>query len=293
MGKKERTRLGLEKWHTWCTYRAENVRASSTSPIVGTGKRVIGVLHLENKTGPRAEEGFDEQDEARLQYLAQQVALAVEKVGLYEVAERWEREGIEDDLHELINWYHSGVVLWLETMQEWYGRGRVEKAMDMLPALLRQARTTLFELKTIHTTVSIRELEAEGMESALHRMASAWAKRASFPVSVNVEVNLRDALPPHIHNILLRIAVGAIGNAIVHSGGHRCTKVQVWVRLGQDGDQIVLEVEDNGRGIEPPLQEGYGISRMRQLARQLQSDLEIDSKRGKGTKVSIRVSPWS
>jgi signal transduction histidine kinase len=260
-------------------------------PVVAIDGRVLGVLHLENKKGSTKAEGFDHPDEEMLRYVAQQVAIAIEKVGLYRLADKWVREGLEDDLHELINWYHAGVVLWLESMKADVTQGNIEKAISPLPNLIRRAYATLYELKNIHTAIVSRYFEEEGVEAALRLVESTLRIRTGFKKPIILEIDDEIALSTPVKNKLLRIAIGAMTNAIVHSGVDRHRGGQIWIRLTKVDEQVVLEVEDNGRGMKQSLAEGYGIVRMRQLAKQLKCDLEIESESGKGTRIRVEGVP--
>jgi signal transduction histidine kinase len=65
------------------------------------------------------------------------------------------------------------------------------------------------------------------------------------------------------------------------------------IRIGREGDRVLLEVEDNGKGMSPEkLQQiqsqgsGVGIKGMRERIRQLNGHFNIMSDRH-GTKVSV------
>lgn len=62
------------------------------------------------------------------------------------------------------------------------------------------------------------------------------------------------------------------------------------VTLGQKGDDVWMEVEDDGRGFEPEKGAGIGLTGMRERANALGGELEIESKPGDGTKVRFRVA---
>ncbi|MDO9121094.1 MAG: ATP-binding protein, partial [Anaerolineaceae bacterium] len=50
---------------------------------------------------------------------------------------------------------------------------------------------------------------------------------------------------------------------------------------------LTLEVRDYGEGISPAAEQGYGLRNMRERARLLGADLQIDSKRQHGTVVKL------
>lgn len=235
---------------------------------------ILGVLSLENKIGHDNQEDFDQHDVRTVKYLAQQVALALEAIGRYETIEKWERKGLEDDLHELINWYHSGVVLLIDSLSNWLECNDLDKAKKLIPGILHNAYTTVHELKTIHTAVMSEYLETEDLQHALLGITSAWCKRLDYvKTDLSIEVGCPEniKLPAQLRGTLLRIASGAVANAIMHSGVLQDPSIHVRVEVESIDNRVILRVIDNGKG-QIPLVEGYGIGRMRQLVHQLDQE---------------------
>jgi signal transduction histidine kinase len=83
---------------------------------------------------------------------------------------------------------------------------------------------------------------------------------------------------------ILRVLQEALTNARRHSGPGN-----VKVRLSEDGNELVVEVDDDGRGFEPGIRPGVGLASMRERAAALGGKLEIDSHVGQGTRVRLRV----
>ena len=84
---------------------------------------------------------------------------------------------------------------------------------------------------------------------------------------------------------ILRVLQEALTNARRHSGAGNVT-----VRLSEDGNDLVVEVDDDGRGFEPgTTTPGVGLRSMRERAATLGGKLEIESRVGLGTLVRVRV----
>jgi signal transduction histidine kinase len=83
---------------------------------------------------------------------------------------------------------------------------------------------------------------------------------------------------------ILRMLQEALTNARRHSGAGN-----VKVRLSEEGNELVVEVDDDGRGFEPEIGPGVGLESMRERAAALGGQLEIDSHVGQGTRVRLRV----
>jgi len=83
---------------------------------------------------------------------------------------------------------------------------------------------------------------------------------------------------------LLRILQEALTNARRHSGAR-----DVLVSLKLEGNDLVAEVSDDGRGFGPEIALGVGLRSMRERASALGGRLEAESEPGEGTMVRIRV----
>ena len=83
---------------------------------------------------------------------------------------------------------------------------------------------------------------------------------------------------------LSRVVQEAITNARRHSGART-----VSVTLKLEGEDLVAEVSDDGRGIGPDTTPGVGLSGMRERAAIIGGTLTIDSEAGRGTRVNLRA----
>ena len=84
---------------------------------------------------------------------------------------------------------------------------------------------------------------------------------------------------------IARVIQEALTNARRHSGARN-----VQVRLSKDGEELVAEVSDDGRGIEPESTSGgVGLRSRRQRAAALGGKVEIESQAGQETRVRLRV----
>jgi signal transduction histidine kinase len=113
---------------------------------------------------------------------------------------------------------------------------------------------------------------------------------------VELAVNFPDvavAMPVKI--ALYRICQEALANSFRHSGSQ-----QQGVRLGYEDGQIVLEVDDHGRGFVPPplvgpdateREEHIGLRGMRDRIGLLGGEFELYSVPGQGTRVVVRIPP--
>jgi signal transduction histidine kinase len=83
---------------------------------------------------------------------------------------------------------------------------------------------------------------------------------------------------------LLRVFQEALSNVRRHSDAG-----SVRVALGIEGDELVAEVSDDGRGFVLGGSSGVGLSSMRERAAVLGGGIEVESEPGAGTRVRLRV----
>ncbi|MCX4691892.1 histidine kinase [Streptomyces sp. NBC_01408] len=96
-------------------------------------------------------------------------------------------------------------------------------------------------------------------------------------------------LPDRVQSALLRIAQGALANVREHSGARTAA-----LTLSFLGDQVVLDVADDGHGFAKPrtaaaTERGHGLPAMRARVRQLGGTLTIESTPGEGTVLSAAI----
>ncbi len=100
-------------------------------------------------------------------------------------------------------------------------------------------------------------------------------------------------LPETISLALFRIYQEALTNIIRHT---RSKDVEVTVHMEKDEHLVRLEIQDNGPGFALPenwidlVREGHlGLMGMRERAEAVGGQLEVQSKKGKGTTVVVTV----
>jgi signal transduction histidine kinase len=85
---------------------------------------------------------------------------------------------------------------------------------------------------------------------------------------------------------VFRIAQEAVSNALKHG---RVRNIEI--RLEQTGAEILLRIEDDGGGFEPPLAggRGMGLNVMHHRARIIGATIDIDPGPGRGVVVQCRL----
>jgi signal transduction histidine kinase len=114
----------------------------------------------------------------------------------------------------------------------------------------------------------------------LHQQASDERE-----IRLIVEEGFPVSLPGKESVDVLRVLQEALTNARRHSGAGR-----VEVRLRTENQDVLAEVVDDGRGFDPAsVRAGVGLSAMRERIEGLGGKIEVRSRPGEGTKVTVTV----
>ena len=137
-----------------------------------------------------------------------------------------------------------------------------------------------------HMLVHLRpaSLDQFGLTDAITDLVSDW--RTKHP---NLKFNLvcaalPDRLSSDLSTATYRIAQEAITNAVRHSGADT-----IEVRLGFDTQQLILEIKDNGVGMEHQVDLGFGITGMRERATSQSGKLDIATRHNGGCTVLFKA----
>ncbi len=149
------------------------------------------------------------------------------------------------------------------------------------------------EVRTISYLMHPPMLDEVGLGPALDWYVKGFSERSGIEVAVEAGEGLKK-LPKHVETALFRIAQEGLTNIYRHSGSKKAT-----ISLRNEGNELVFEVVDYGKGIEMSAREnnrdaesiegkGVGIRGMRERMRELGGTLEVLSGAG-GTTVRAQI----
>jgi signal transduction histidine kinase len=147
---------------------------------------------------------------------------------------------------------------------------------DTAQQAMKQMRLMLYELRPA-------VLEQVGLVQALAQRLDAVERRAGIDARLEISEPLR--LSPAVEESLYRICQEALNNALKHAAAR-----VVVVRLRRQGNEVLLEVSDDGIGFVPQKRDdaGLGLSHIRERVAQLNAGLQIETAIDQGT--TVRVS---
>ena len=187
------------------------------------------------------------------------------------------------EIHDGLAQNAIGAHMQLETLLQ-TDCGLNDRARAMIDKCQKLVEKTVIEARHLISGLRPPILDKFGVVAAIRHMVEN-AAGGGIEVTFEAEVSAH-RFTPLLEGAVFRIAQEAINNAIRHSKSDR-----IQVRLRETNEQIELEVVDCGIGFDPSSIEEtrFGIQGMRERARLLCGQLEIDSSPGKGTRVFVKM----
>ena len=149
---------------------------------------------------------------------------------------------------------------------------RVSRAIDELDDTITQIRSAIFELGDAALPGGLRQ-------AVLHLSEELEGTLGSRP-EVRFEGAVDNAVPQQVGDHVLAVVREGLTNAGKHSGASNYMVSLVVT------DRLVLQVEDDGTGIELPLgRPGLGLVNIRERAEKLDGSFEIHPAPGGGTRL--------
>ena len=218
--------------------------------------------------------------------LRAQERLSTASAKLFELQES-ERHRLAGELREDIGQGLGAIRMQLARAQPGDSSGAVRDALDTAETLIGRLRAICLGLRPAG-------LDDSGLVVALRSLAASAHSGPAIELVVDPAQAARRA-PPPVEIAAFRIAQEAIGNAVRHA---KCSRVAVGVRF--DASTLTLSVEDDGVGFDAsagpgrrPVATRHGLSGMGERAAALGGAVELDSVRGRGTRIvaTLPMSP--
>ena len=194
-----------------------------------------------------------------------------------------ERRKVATELHDGIGTYVSGLSLALGKMRTFLDEGNPEhqKVVAECRNLIRAAAG---EIRSISYLLHPPTMEEMGLRSTLEWLARGFSSRRGITISLQLATDI-GRLKAETELTIFRVTQEALDNVYRHSGSSTAA-----VRLFRASATVVLEVADQGRGMEPPSvgsvpEFTVGISGMRERVESLGGKFSIESVSGKGCTV--------
>jgi signal transduction histidine kinase len=202
--------------------------------------------------------------------------LTASRARLVSTSER-ERRKLERDLHDGAQQRLVAAAINLTLANEASNERELYERISDSRSEIDQA---LRELREISHGLYPRALATSGLQRAFDWLATRYQGR------VTVAEAAVGRFAPEVELAMYYCGLEAVQNASKHAG----PEARITVRLNTSGDEIHLEVRDDGPGFDAAgVHDGVGLQNMRDRLRAVGGDVQITSELGRGTVVAARA----
>jgi len=186
---------------------------------------------------------------------------------LFATEER-DRRRLARELHDEIAQSLTSLLLGLRSLEQ----ASIETgvAADAVAPLRELAVTTIEDIRRLSVELRPRALDDYGLATALERMLAAWERSTGIEVAFTANLSQAE-LPGELATGLYRIAEELMTNIVKHAHARHVSIV-----LTRKTEAVVMIVEDDGQGFDPPGAR-IGIAVARARAASLGGRLSIES----------------
>ena len=250
-------------------------------PLVLRG-RPFGALTVANPIDGAA---FDEEAVRLVETFADQASVALEygraQAELNRLSLLDERERIGRELHDGVIQSLFSVGMGLQAAavrsRDPEVETRLEAAVSEIDRAIRDLRNYIFGLRP--GILADRQLE-----QALEDLAREFGAKSGVTTVTDINGTIAAELAPRAAD-LVQLTREALSNVGKHAQATTCR-----VSLRRDGEEGVLEIDDDGQGFDPGAPpSGLGLKNLKDRAAAIGGRVAIESKVGEGTTVKIAI----
>jgi signal transduction histidine kinase len=199
-------------------------------------------------------------------------------------AQEDERKRIARELHDETSQALAVLAMGIEGAQDALRSGRVPRLEEVKAVAVR----TLEDVHRLILDLRPSVLDDLGLLSAIRWYAERHLE--SRGIAVRCEFGEMRRLGPEMETALFRICQETMSNIARHAQA-----TAVLVQVGIEGNELVVDIEDDGKGFDPETaaqREGrrsWGLMGIRERAEILGGVSRVESSPGKGTHVEVRI----
>jgi two-component system, chemotaxis family, CheB/CheR fusion protein len=199
-------------------------------------------------------------------------------------AQEEERSRISRELHDEVGQQIAALLLSLKSLEIDGASPAFEESLQNIRStaegMAKEIHQLAFELRPV-------ALDQMGLVRAVAGLLEGWQSRSGIKVDFVSAGLERGRLPHQVETTLYRIVQEAMTNVHKHSAAQT-----VSVSIERRGGQVITIVEDDGKGFDPEEateESRIGLIGMRERASIVGGELTIESTRGNGTTVRVKV----
>ncbi len=193
-----------------------------------------------------------------------------------------ERQRMARELHDTLAQGLAGLILQLEAANSHLANGNSDRARTIVEQAMTRARATLADARRAIGDLRAGQTPARDLQTSLREQVAHFTDATGIPCEL--KVSLESELPGAAGEHVLRVVTEGLTNI-----GRHAQAEHAWLDARTTGDELVVELRDDGRGFDPAaIPAGhYGLLGLRERARLASGTLDISSAPGKGTVLKL------
>ncbi len=242
---------------------------------------------------PRAEdESFSPNDMNLVNIIAGQAGIAVHNLHLTNDLQRSREKLVtaqEEERRRLRRDLHDGVGPTLASLSQ-----RIDTAADLVNTdpqasvkLLRdlkgQVRNTVAEIRRLVYALRPPVLDEFGLVSAIREHVAQYTGPNGLQATFDA-TDPMPLLPAAVEVAAYRIALEAFTNIVNHAQATACH-----IKVKAENNSLLLEITDNGKGMDEAARAGVGLSSMRERAAELGGEFSVENIPSGGVHIRARL----
>jgi signal transduction histidine kinase len=196
------------------------------------------------------------------------------------LAREEERRLLRRDLHDGLGPALAALTLRVDTLRNRAGEPDLDLEAELL-ALRSGIQDTVADVRRIVAGLRPPALDELGVAGAIEQLAAGLAGPG---LRVDVRVPELPPVPAAVEVALYRVVQEAVTNVVNHAAATRAR-----IAVAVCGDEVRLDVTDNGAGGARPRAGGVGLAGMRDRVEEIGGTLRLSSRTGAGTTVAVTL----
>ena len=191
-----------------------------------------------------------------------------------------ERSHIAREIHDELGQQLAGIKYSLTGLNAVAGDGKVEKIMNEIDE-------TIHSMRKIATQLRPGILDSLGLIPSIHWLSDEFEKKSGVTTIFTVRGEERN-FDKKTATAVFRICQESFTNIFKHAQARK-----VLVVVDDDGETLRIEIIDNGKGIAKGKLENpfsMGLLGMKERANSIGADLQFNSEKDEGTKVTLIIN---
>ncbi|MBP1971179.1 two-component system sensor histidine kinase DegS [Virgibacillus natechei] len=200
-------------------------------------------------------------------------------------AQEEERKKISREIHDGPAQMLANILLRSELVDRSFRENNIDKALNEMKSVRKMIRTSLYEVRRIIYDLRPMALDDLGLIPTLKKYVSTIEDYNGSTIEFS-SIGEDKRLNQKYEIAFFRLVQEAVQNAVKHADASL-----IRVNLEICTDYLTVIIKDDGKGFDPSIKKdkSFGLIGMRERVEMLEGNLNIDSVKGKGTKVLIKV----